>query len=168
MHVYPKLHHQQKVLFVACEKRPIASAVIITILLLTCACTPLLGLDERQTALNRLRVKADQAQPRARCFLYAELVSQMTDLASQQFSSGNSEEASETLDQVRQYAEKIHLGVDDDGRKLKNAELLLQRTVFRLKDILQEAPYEDRPVLQATLEKVNQVEVQLLTQVLKK
>ena len=168
MHVYPKLDYQQKVLFLVREKLLIASAVIITILSLTCACTPLLGLDNRQATLDRLRAKADLAQPKARCFLYAELVSQMTDLASQQFSSGNSEEASETLDQVRQYAEKIHLGAGDDGKKLKNAELLLQRTVFRLKDILQEAPYEDRPVLQATLEKVDQVEAQLLTQVFKK
>ena len=168
MHVYPKLDYQQKVLFLAREKRLIASAVIITILSLTRACTPLLGLDSRQATLDRLRAKADQAQPKARCYLYAELVSQMTDLASQQIGAGNSEEASKTLDLVKEYVGKIQLGVDDDDKKLKDSELLLQHTAFRLKDILREAPYEDRPVLEATLEKVDQVQAQVLTQVFKK
>jgi hypothetical protein len=61
-----------------------------TTTLATCAYAPASGLDNNPTALAALQVKADQAQPRDRCFLYAELVSQMTDLAGQQFNSGDS------------------------------------------------------------------------------
>ena len=72
--------------------------------------------DDSPTALAALRAKADQARPRDRCFLYAELVSQMTELAGQQFSSGDSVQASETLKLVQRYAEKIHMGVADDSK----------------------------------------------------
>jgi hypothetical protein len=146
--------------------RLMATAVVISTLSLTCAYAS--GLEGGPTALAALLTKADQAQPRDRCFLYAELVSQMTDLAGQQFSSGDFERASETLKLVQQYAEKIHTGLADDSKKLRDAELLMQRTSFRLKGILGAASYEDRPALEATLKQLNQVQAQLIMQVFKK
>jgi hypothetical protein len=134
---------------------------------LTSACAPAAVQGGDPTALAALQVKADQAQPRDRCFLYAKLVSQMTDLAGRQFLSGDSRQASETLRRVQLYAEKIHTGVANDSKKLKDAELLMQRTSFRLKDILNEASFEDRQALEATLKQLNQVQAQLMTQVFK-
>jgi hypothetical protein len=148
--------------------RFLATAVVISILPLASAYAPASGLDNSPTALTALQAKADQAQPRDRCFLYAELVSRMTDLAGRQFNSGDSVQASETLKLVQRYAEKVHMGVADDSKKLKNAEVLMQRTSFRLTNILSEASYEDRPALEATLKQLNQVHAQLLTQVFKK
>ena len=69
---------------------------------------------------------------------------------------------------MQRYAEKIHTGVADDSKKLKDAELLLQRTSFRLQDILSGASYEDRQTLEATLKQLNEVQAQLMTQVFKK
>jgi hypothetical protein len=148
--------------------RLISTAVVISTLSLTCACAPAAVQGDDPTALAALQVKADQAQPRDRCFLYAKLVSQMTDLAGQQFHSGDSGRASETLKRVQLYAEEIHTGVANDSKKLKDAELLMQRTSFRLKDILNEASFEDRQALEATLKQLNQVQAQLMTQVFKK
>jgi len=148
--------------------RFLATAVVISTLLLTCAYAPASRLDDSPTALAALQAKADQARPRDRCFLYAELVSQMTDLAGQQFDSGDSGQASETLKLVQRYAEKIHMGVADDSKRLRGAELLVQRTSVRLKGILSGASYEDRPALEVTLKQLNQVQVQLMMQVFKK
>jgi hypothetical protein len=148
--------------------RFVATAVVISTLSLICSYAPASSLDGSPTALAALEAKADQAQPRDRCFLYAELVNQMTDLAGHQLNSGDSGQASETLKLVQRYAEKIHVGVADDSKKLKDAELLMQRTSFRLKDILSEASYEDRQPLEATLKQLNQVQAQLMTQVFKK
>ena len=63
------------------ELRFVATVVVISTLSLICVYASASGLDVSPTALAALRVKADQAQPRDRCFLYAKLVSQMTDLA---------------------------------------------------------------------------------------
>jgi hypothetical protein len=146
----------------------LATTVVIFILPLASAYVSAAGVDNSPIAVTALQAKADQAQPRDRCFLYAELISQMTDLAARQFNSGDSLRASETLKLVQRYAEKIRIGVADDSKKLKNAELLIQRTSFRLGDILSEASYEDRPTLEATLKQLNKVQAQLMTQVFKK
>jgi hypothetical protein len=146
----------------------LATTVVIFILPLASAYVSASGVDKSPIAVTALQAKADQAQPRDRCFLYAELVSQLTDLAGRQFNSGDSVKASETLKLVQWYAEKIHMGVAGDSKKLKNAELLVQRTSIRLKDILSEASYEDRPALEATLRQLNQVQEQLMTQFFKK
>ena len=143
------------------------TAVVISTLSLTCVYAPASDLGDSPTGLAALQAKTDQAQPRDRCFLYAKLVSQMTDVAGKQLHSGDSGQASETLKLIRQDAEKIQVGVGNDTRKLKDAELLMRRTSFRLKEILSEASYEDRQVLEGTLKQLNQVQAQLMTQVFK-
>ena len=148
--------------------RLMATTFVTAILSFACPYAPALDLDDNPTALAALEAKADQAPPVNRCFLYAKLVSQMTDLAGQQFRSGESQRALETLKMVQQYAEKIHNGVAVDGKKLKDAEILIQRTAFRLTDILSEASFEDREALEATVKQLDQVQVQLMTQVFKK
>jgi hypothetical protein len=148
--------------------RFVFSLLVLFTLSLTSAYAPASNIDISPTALTELQTKADQAQPRDRCFLYAKLVSQMTDLASQQFNSGNSEQASETLKLMQRYAEKIHAGVADDGKKLRDAELLMRRTSFRLKGMLNKASYEDRPDLEVTLKQLNQIQTELMMQVFKK
>jgi hypothetical protein len=155
-------------MFVKYELRCAITIVVISTLSLICAYASASTLDDSKTALAALQAKADQAQPKDKCFLYAKLVSQMTDLASHQLNSGDSGQASETLKLVQQYAEKIHMGVADDSKKLKDAELLMQRTSFRLQDILSQASYEDRQTLEATLKQLNLVQAQLMTQVFKK
>ena len=155
-------------MFVKREMWFVANAVLISILSLTCLRASASALDDSLAAVAALQVKADQAQPRDRCLLYARLVSRMTDLAAHQLNSGDSGQASETLKLVQQYAEKIHVGVAKDSKKLKDAELLMQHTSFRLQDILSGAPYEDRQTLEATLKQLNQVQTQLMMQVFKK
>jgi hypothetical protein len=148
--------------------RLMATTLVTSILSFACPYAPASDLDENPTALAALEAKADQAPPGNRCFLYAKLVRQMTDLAGQQFHSGESRQALVTLELVRQYAEKIHIGVAGGGKKLKDAEVLIQRTSFRLTDILSEASFEDREALEATLKQLDQVQLQLMTQVFKK
>jgi hypothetical protein len=148
--------------------RFLSTAIVIAILSLTSVYASALDLDNSSTALAALQTKANQARPRDRCFLYAELVSQMTDLAGKQFNSGDSEQASETLKLVQGYAEKIHMELADDSKKLKDAESLMQRTSFHMKGILSRASYEDRPALEVTLKQLNEVHAQLMMHIFRK
>jgi hypothetical protein len=148
--------------------RFVVLVVAISTLSSTCAYAAASSIDNSPTALAELQIKADQAPSRDKCFLYAKLVSQMTDLAGQQFNSGDPGQALETLTRVQRYAEKIHTGVADDSKKLKDAESLMQRTSFRLKGMLNKASYEDRPALELTLKQLNQLQTELMMQVFKK
>jgi len=144
------------------------TAIAISTVSLICVCPPASAQAGRLADIVALQAKADQAQVRDRCFLYAELVSRLIEQAGQQFNSGDNDRASDTLKQVQRYAEKIQLGIADDSKRLKNSELLVERSSHRLSDILHEASYEDRPALEATLKKLNQVQGQLMIQIFKK
>jgi len=91
----------------------------------------------------------------------------MMDLAGRQLNSGDPDQASKTLALIRKYADKIQMNTADDSRKVKNAELLIGRTAYRLRNILHGASYQDRPALQATLKLLNEVQTQLIMQVFK-
>jgi hypothetical protein len=151
--------------------RFVATALAVTTLTFGLSCVRAFAIDERmldQQAMAALMARADQAQPKEQCFLYAELVHQMTELAGQQYSSGDGDHASATLRLVQKYAQKIHMGVADDAKKMKNAEQLIEHTSFRLTGILNAASYEDRQMLQATLKQLEQVQTELMMQVFKK
>ncbi|HTZ59927.1 MAG TPA: hypothetical protein VMB49_17585 [Acidobacteriaceae bacterium] len=119
-------------------------------------------------AMAALMAKADSAQPKEQCFLYAELVHQMTELAGQEYSAGEDDRASATVHLIQKYTQKIQMGVANDGKKIKNAEELMRHTSFRLSGILNSASYEDRQLLQVTLKQLEQVQTELMMQVFKK
>ena len=148
--------------------RSTLAGVTISMLSLICASAPVLGLADNPIPLATLQAQADRAQPKDKCYLYAQIVNRMTELAGEQFNSGDSAKASETLKLVRRYAEKIHLDIPDDSKKLKDAELLIHRTSHRLEDLLGEAESDDRPALETTLKQLNQVQAQLMMEVFKK
>lgn len=148
--------------------RLLVPIALISTLSMACVDAPALSMDKPSIAVAELQTKADQAQPRDRCFLYAQFVSEMTDLASKQFASGDSAQALETLKLAQRYANKIHAGVVDDSKRLRDAELLMQRTSFRLKGMLNKASYEDRPFLELTLKQLDEIQRELMMQVFKK
>lgn len=129
-----------------------------------CAAT----IDESQAdpqIIQQLQARALQANPREQCFLYTELVHAMTELAGHQMLAGEAEQASNTLKQVEHYAQLIHLGLAHDTKRLKNAEMLMHHTTYRLSDYLHAASNDDKVILQATLKQLDQVQNELLNQV---
>ena len=129
------------------------------------------GFDDKipdQQSINALEAKLSQAQPREQCFLYAELVHQMTEFSLRQYSAGDVENANRLLVRIQQFANKIHLSVAEDNKRLKNTEILLRHTAFRLSEMLHNSSYEDRPLVQQTLAQVNQAETEAMMQVFRK
>jgi hypothetical protein len=115
-------------------------------------------------ALSQLELRAQQASPRDQCFLYTELIHAMTEIAGKQMRNGDIDQASATLKKIEQYAALIHLNLGNDTKRLKNAEQLMEHTTYRLGEYLHLASSEDRPTLQATLKRLDQVHDELLAQ----
>ena len=118
--------------------------------------------------INALELRASQAQPREQCFLYAELVHDMIEVSLRQYAAGDQEAASGLLKRAQNFAHKIHLALSDDNKRLKNAEILLRHTAFRLNELLHSSASEDRPLVQQTLAEVNQAQNEAMLQVFKK
>jgi hypothetical protein len=143
--------------------RPVVLLILLCSPLCASAIDKSLALDEQ--ALNQLEQRAQTANPREQCFLYTELVSALTDLAGKEMVNGDPDRASAILKKVAQYASLIHLNLGRDTKRLKNAEMLMHRTTYRLNEYLHSASSEDRPTLLATLKQLNEVQNELLTQV---
>ena len=129
------------------------------------------GLDSKipnQQSIDALEAKAGQAQPREQCFLYAELVHEMTELSLRQYAAGDVGAATAMLRHIQQFTHKIHLSVADDNKRLKNAEILLRHTAFRLNEMLHGSSFEDRELVQQTLAQVNQAQSEAMLQVFRK
>jgi hypothetical protein len=115
--------------------------------------------------LSQMEQRADHALVRDQCYLYTEVVHGLTELAGRQLSAGQDEEAAATIRQVDLVAGKIGVAASKDPKKLKNAELLLEHTSERLKDMLRAANDEEREVMRATLRHLNAVHTGVLTMV---
>jgi hypothetical protein len=126
------------------------------------------GMDDRvpdARELADLEAKAAVASPDQQPFLYAQLVHSMTEIATAQFQSGDTRLASESLKSAQTYAAKIQMSLLHDAHKLKNAEILIRHTAFRLHELLTGASIDDRPTLEATIQQLNQVQSEMMMQV---
>lgn len=122
-------------------------------------------LPAEQQAIEALEAKANQAQPRDQCFLYAEIMHRMTDLSMRQYAAGNAARALSLLKQIQQISHKVHLSVARNDKRLKHAEILLSSTAFHLTEMLHSSEYEDRPVIKQTIADVNKAQDAAMMQV---
>jgi hypothetical protein len=149
-------------------KVPLAVVVLLTVTVAP-ACAS--GIDDKafdQESINALQAKILQASPHDQCFLYAQLVHQMTEVSLRRYSAGDGEKATALLKQVQEFAHKIHLGVADDNKRLKDAEILLRHTAFRLTELLHNSSAEDQPLVAETLAQVSQAQNEAMLQVFRK
>jgi hypothetical protein len=144
-----------------------AIVVLSAVTIPACASSP----DEKpfdQEAIAALQQRISQAQPREQCFLYAELIHAMAEFSLKQYTAGDVDKAGDLLKQIQQITQKMHLSVAEKDKRLKNAEILLRHTAFRLKEMLHNSSSEDRPLLEATLAQVNQAQNETMLQVFRK
>lgn len=116
-------------------------------------------------AIAQLEARAAAANPREQCFLYTELVHSMTITAGRQMLDGEADKASQTLKRVEHYAQLIHIGLAKDTKRIKNAEMIMHKTTYRLTGFLHQASTEDKATLEATLKQLDSVQNELLDQV---
>lgn len=116
-------------------------------------------------ALADLQSRAEHAQAREQCFLYAELVHNYVEVAGKQLAAGEVEQARVSLNRVQTFAELVHKGLAKDTKRIKNAEMLLHATTFHLNQFMHMISSEDEAFVQATLKKLDKLHDELLAEV---
>ncbi|HZB87548.1 MAG TPA: hypothetical protein VE291_02720 [Terracidiphilus sp.] len=145
------------------------AASVLLLLAAVPACAS--SLDDKipdQQSIDALQARIRNAQPRELSFLYAQLMHEMTEFSLRQYSAGNIEQADGLLRQVEQITHKIHLSVDGDDKRLKNAEILLRHTAFRLNEMLHSSSSDDSQLVAETLAQVNRLDTEAMLSVFKK
>ena len=116
-------------------------------------------------ALAQLQQRAAQAKPSEQCFLYTELVHGLTQQAAAQIAADDTERATATIRQIDKVTPLIQHNLTHNSNRLKDAELLLQDTTYRLGQMLHLLNGDDRASVQNTLAQLNHLNDELLTQV---
>lgn len=128
--------------------------------------TPDRYLDAQQ--ISALAAKAEQATPKDRCYLYAQLVSVMAWKAGQELDAGNNVAAAATLKDIRDYTAKIHSVVTEKSKKLKDAQIIMDKAAFRLRELMKSSSLDDQEAFATTLKQLNQVQSQMMLTVFQK
>ncbi len=143
-----------------------ATAPILAALTLTLLVPPTLYAADAhpvdETSLKSLAEKAEHASLRDQCYLYAQLIREGTEFANQRLAAGDSAAATAALHSVELYAAALDTSLARDGKKLKDAEILLRESSFKLKAAMLAASIDDRPAMDSALAKVNAVEVRVM------
>ena len=116
--------------------------------------------------LAGLEARAALAPPERQCLLYARLVRSLTDLAVTEMRTGEEEQASNALRSAQDYVSAINMRDAKNAKKLKDAEILIRESAFRIRALLMDAPLEDRPALASVLKQLDNVESALLMRVM--
>ncbi len=116
-------------------------------------------------ALVQLQQRASEARPREQCFLYTQLVHAMTEKAGKEISDGEAEEAASTLKDVNRYAHLIQMNLARDTKRIKDAQVLMHHTTYKLAQYLHLVSGDDQQTVKDTLKQLDQVNDQLLSQV---
>jgi hypothetical protein len=129
------------------------------------------GFDDKtpnQQSIDALTARANQAQPRDQSFLYTQLIHEMTEFSLRTYAAGDIEKATTLLKNVQALSTKLHISISNDDKKLKEAEILLRHTAFRLNEMLHSSSYDDQPLVQETLAQVNKAQVEAMMHVFSK
>ncbi len=125
----------------------------------------LLAADDRPidaATLQALATKAERAGLRDQCYLYAQLVRDTTELANHEFASGDSAAAALALHAVEVYTVSLDTALAKDTKKLKDAEILLRESAFKLRAAMLAASLDDKPAMTSALTKINAVETKVM------
>ena len=114
-------------------------------------------------ALADLESRAEHAQAKEQCFLYAQLVHDYVEVVGKHIAAGEMEEANASLKRVEAFADRIH--TERDTRRLKNAESLMHAATYHLSQFMHMVSNEDMAALQATLKRLDKLHDELLAQV---
>ncbi len=142
---------------------------VLAFALLTAA--PLYAADYRPldpVALQALTDKAEHAAQKEQVYLYAQLVRHHAEIAGSSLAAGDTQTGNHALSSLIAYAEALDSAFAHDAKKLKDAEILLRESAFRMKAAMLATAVEDRPAMAAALTKINAAEAKVMSAVFAK
>ncbi len=121
-----------------------------------------------QKGIDELKEHALHADPKDQCYLFAQIVHQLTELSAQKYADGDPDSAVAALKQIHDFANKIAHSLAEHNKQLKNAEILLRHTAFRLREMMHSSSVDDQTTVRETLAQIDTLEADTLQQVFKK
>ena len=129
---------------------------IVTLLLVS------LSASAFQRNIEQMKAAAERATGGNQAKQYAELAKYLVDVADQQFTQGNVEQAHATMRDVANYAAKANDASLQSHGKMKDTEIILRETQRRVEAVKRTLAVEDRPAMDMIEKKIEQLRQDLL------
>jgi hypothetical protein len=123
--------------------------------------------EQQGARIDELKQKIAHDPERDVCINSAELVRDLVEQFNIQMIAGELKPAQRTLDDIGTYADKARDGAKNSHHKLKQAELILHKSSRRLADIAQSLAVENRPAINAVVQRIEAADDAILNQVFK-
>ena len=118
--------------------------------------------------LEQLKEREKTAGRDEKIKICLEIAEQQVEAANKNFTDGNVEAAHAAVDEVAVYAEKARDAAIASGRHLKDCEISARKMARRLTDIKRTVAFEDQPVIEKAVRRLEDVRTDLLAQMFSK
>jgi hypothetical protein len=118
--------------------------------------------------LEQLKARVDAARGDEKIKICLEIAEQQVEAANKNFNDGDVEAAHAAVDEVAVYAEKARDASIASGRRLKDCEISARKMSRRLSDIKRTVAFEDQPVIEKAVRRLEDVRTDLLAQMFSK
>ena len=115
-----------------------------------------------QRNIEQMKASAERASGGSQARQYAELAKYLVDVADQQFTQANVEQAQATIQEVVNYCLKARDASLKSHGKMKETEIILRETQRRVEAVKRTLAAEDRPPLDQVEKKIEQYRQDLL------
>ncbi len=112
--------------------------------------------------LEDLKARADRATAGEKAKLCAEVAERQIDAADSDFTAGNVQQAQTEVQDSLDYAVKASDAATSSGKRLKETEIALRKLSERMESVRRSLAFEDRPPLQAAIDRIQQLRNDLL------
>src|SRR5437660_4693553 len=121
-----------------------------------------LGAFAFQRNIEQMKAAAERASGGNQAKQYAELAKYLVDIADQEFTQGNNEQAHATMKDVVNYSSKARDAAIQSHGKMKDTEIILRETERRVEAVKRTLAVDDRPDLDQVEKKIAQFRQDLL------
>lgn len=125
-------------------------------------------LAAHEEPLESLKARAEAAKPKDQDRLFAEMARREVEEANTFYIAGQIDKAQASLQEVVAYAEKAQQAAQKSGKKLKETEIILRKATRRLETLRGTFALEDRPPVQAAIDRLEEIRKSLLDQMFSK
>ena len=116
--------------------------------------------------VDKAKVRAERASERDRCYENVEVVRALIEVAHEQFSGGDADQAQKTVKDAVTYADRAKEAAQHSGHKLKQAEITLRKAQRRLDDLRHTLAFDDQEPVETALKQIEADRQEILRQVM--
>jgi hypothetical protein len=119
-------------------------------------------------SLEHLKARVEAAGGDEKIKICLEIAEQQVEAANKNFNDGDVEAAHAAVDDVAMYAEKARDAAIASGHRLKDSEISARKMSRRLSDIKRTVAFEDQPVIEKAVRRLEDVRTELLARMFSK